>query len=54
MDFAELLARTPTAAPDTPVRVRLANGQTREVAAVEVEHDDEGRRVAVWLTLAAE
>jgi hypothetical protein len=54
VNFAELLAETPTATPETPVRAKLANGQTREIASVQVEHDDEGRRVAVWLTLAAE
>jgi hypothetical protein len=55
MTFAELLEATATATPDLPVRAMLAGTtglNTYDLQTVEVEVDNEGRRVAVWLTLA--
>lgn len=66
MTFAELMERTGLALPDTPVRVRTADGDVLEIADVEIPlvDLDEGKKLGdvpegqsrhelvVWLLLA--
>jgi hypothetical protein len=66
MTFVELMAATSLAQPDSPVRVRLADGSTAEIADVQtplVDLDEDKRlgevaegssrqQLVVWLELA--